>query len=87
MFETIGTIFSIVMWVLAILVFLGGIICCIGDLVDKDIDANVKVFAVIGLILAALVFKWGYNKLESVWWGIFLSGFVLVLFCAPAQKK
>jgi len=77
MFETIGTLFTIAIWAIAIFLFGGGIFICIGNLISGD--GWEKFWAVIALVLGAISFVFLYNWLESVVWCLILSGGVLGL--------
>lgn len=77
MFETIGTLFTIVIWAIAIFLFLGGIFICIGNL--KDGTGGEKALAVIAIILGVIAFVCMYAWFESIVWCMAASGLVLCM--------
>lgn len=76
MFETIGTLFTIAFWAAAILLFLFGIIACIGHLIDGNWWQ--RIMAVIAAILGVIVFIKMYTWCGSIAWCLLASGFVLM---------
>lgn len=74
MFDTIGTLFSIGFWVVAIFLFLGGIVMCIGNLIQGN--GWEKSMAFIALILGVVTFFLMYNWAGSIAWCLLTSGLV-----------
>lgn len=74
MFETIGTLFTIAVWAIAIFLFAGGIIICIANIISGD--GLEKVLAVIALILGAYTFFRVYEWLDSIVWCLLATGLV-----------
>ena len=72
MFETIGTLFTIAVWAVAIFLFGGGIIICIGNLIDGS--GGEKFMAFIAIILGIVVFVYVYDWCESIVWSMLASG-------------
>lgn len=88
MFETIGTLFTIGFWVVAIFLFLGGIFLCVGNLIHGN--GLEKIMAGIALILGVVTFFLMYDWAGSVAWCLLTSGlvfgFVAGLFSDKGEK-
>ena len=89
MFETIGTLFTIGFWVVAIFLFLGGIFICIGNLLQGT--GLEKCMASIALILGIVTFFWMYDWARSIAWCLLTSGlvfgFVAGLFSDSGERN
>lgn len=81
MFETIGKLFTIAFWVLAIFEFLGGIILCIGNIISGNGWA--KFVSIIAGIIGVYVFFRMYAWTESIAWCLLATGIVLVFVRVP----
>ena len=77
MFETIGNLITIVIWIVAIFLFGGGLFICGMNLFTGS--GWEKFWAVVAIILGIIVFTKFYAWLESVVWCLMGSGIVLGL--------
>ncbi len=77
MFEAIGTLITIVIWLVAIFLFGGGLLICIGNLIGGG--GFEKFMAVLGIILGIVAFSCIYSWFESIVWCLMGSGIVLGL--------
>lgn len=94
MFETIETLFTIVIWVVAIFFFGGGLLFCIDNLIHGS--GWRKFLTVIAVILGIFVFTRVYAWCKSIVWSLAASGMVLAFVSeagsgrlqnAPEKKK
>jgi len=75
MFETIGNLVTIAIWVVAILLFGGGLILCGVNLFTGN--GWQKFWAVVAFILGVIAFTKLYAWLDSIVWCLLLTGIVL----------
>ena len=75
MFETIGTLITIVFWAIAIFLFGGGLFLCGMNLFTGN--GWQKFWAVVAIILGVIAFSKLYAWLDSVVWCLILTGIVL----------
>lgn len=75
MFETIGTLLTIIIWAAAIFLFGGGLFLC-GMNLFKGSGLQ-KFWAVVAIFLGAIAFSRLYAWLDSVAWCLILTGIVL----------
>lgn len=75
MFETIGNLITIVIWVVAIFLFGGGLFLCGMNLFTGN--GWQKFWAVVAIILGVIAFTKLYAWLDSVVWCLLLTGIVL----------
>lgn len=74
MFETIGTLFTIGFWAVAIFLFVFGVIICIGNLVKGTVLE--QIMAIIAVILGIFTFFLMYDWSGSIAWCLLTSGLV-----------
>ena len=77
MFETIGNLITIVIWIVAIFLFGGGVFLCGVNLFTGN--GWEKFWAVVAIILGVIAFTKLYTWLESIVWCLMGSGIVLGL--------
>lgn len=77
MFEAIENLITIVLWVLAILLFGGGLFLCGMNLFTGN--GWQKFWAVAAIILGIIAFTKLYDWLNSLVWCLILTGIVLVV--------
>lgn len=75
MFETIIELFVFAFWTVAIILFLGGIIICISNLISGS--GWEKTMAVIAFVLGIVTFFYMYDWSESIAWCLMATGLVL----------
>ena len=75
MFETIGTLITIVIWAAAILLFGGGLILCGTNLFTGT--GWQKFWAIVAIISGVIAFTKLYAWLDSVVWCLLFTGIVL----------
>lgn len=75
MFETIGNLFTIAIWAVAIFLFGGGLFLCGMHLFTGN--GWEKLWSVVAIILGVIVFTRLYAWLDSVVWCLMLTGIVL----------
>lgn len=75
MFETIEVLFTIGFWVVAVFLFLGGLVLCIGNLIGGN--GLEKIMAGLAVILGIVTFFWMYDWSESVAWCLLATGLEL----------
>lgn len=85
MFETIETLLTIAIWAVAILMFVGGILCCIGNLINGRIWR--KILSAIAIGLGIYVFSFLYSRLSSIVWCLLASGMVLTLVSEAGSDR
>lgn len=92
MFDTLITLITIAIWAVAIFLFVGGIILCVGDLISGNGWKKLK--AAIAILLGIYVFYKMYIWLDSMVWCFLGAGFVLGLISeigsgeqAPQKEK
>lgn len=85
MFEAIGNLITIVIWVVAIFLFGGGIILCVGNFTSGKGGAIFQ--GVIAVILGVVTFLGVYSWLESVVWCLLLSGLVIGLVSTAGSDR
>lgn len=94
MFETIGTLFTIVFWAIAIFLVGGGLLFCIDNLINGS--GGRKLLTVIAIFLGIVAFIRIYAWCGSLVWSLILSGMVLAFVAeagsgrlkdAPQKKK
>ncbi len=72
MFETIGNIISVAIWISAILGCVGWVVCVIQNFTSGNGWKILK--AVVSIILGAIVFKYSMNWLSSIAWAMMFGG-------------
>lgn len=75
MFATIGNLITIVIWVVAIFLFGGGLFLCGMNLFTGN--GWQRLWAVVAIILGVIAFTKLYAWLDSVVWCLLLTGIVL----------
>ena len=75
MFETIGTLITIVIWGAAIFLFGGGLFLCGMNLFTGN--GWQKFWAIVAIILGVIAFTKLYAWLDSIVWCLLLTGIVL----------
>lgn len=75
MFETIGTLITIVIWAAAIFLFGGGLFICGMNLFTGN--GWQKFWAIAAIILGVIAFTKLYAWLDSIVWCLLLTGIVL----------
>ena len=75
MFETIGTLITIVIWAAAIFLFGGGLFLCGMNLFTGN--GWQKFWAIVAIILGIIAFTKLYGWLDSIVWCLLLTGIVL----------
>lgn len=75
MFETIGTLITIVIWAAAIFLFGGGLFLCGMNLFTGN--GWQKFWAIVAIILGVIAFTKLYAWLDSIVWCLLLTGIVL----------
>lgn len=75
MFETIGTVITIIFWAVAIFLFGGGLILCGVNLFKGN--SWQKFWAIVAIILGVIAFTKLYAWLDSIVWCLILTGIVL----------
>lgn len=78
MFKLIGTLFVIGVWIVAIILFLAGIVICIENI--KSDSGWRKCLAVLSIFLGVVAFIWTYDWADgSILWCLIISGLALGL--------
>lgn len=85
MFETIGTLITIVFWAIAIFLFGGGIIICGVNLFKGN--GWQRFWAIVAIILGIIAFTKLYAWLDSIVLCLILTGIVLCMVGTFADKQ
>ncbi len=85
MFENIELIITIVVWVFAVFIFLGAIMCCIDNFISRD---GWRIFrGILAVILGVTVFCKVYGWLESIPFCMMFGGGVAYFISGAGEKS